>query len=246
MATEFQVDHLQLPPGDRFASLTWTDSDPDVLLDEIGHGDGWDTASFGAVLGGPDDNNLVSFAEAYFFGVQALSRTFSRAPKRKAEPKVESWRKLARRVLPATSLEVLIHPNLESGISKIRLSPFFSGLFYLGFLFLLFDMEKREWRRRISRAVVMWLEDVQSSGTDLEEYGAAVRNLYLENAWLHTWKWEIPRGRGPRLVELTVGPVPEDWKLHWDWDFDDEEFAGEFWDTVENPPLRIPGGWVDE
>ncbi|KAK2057424.1 hypothetical protein LY76DRAFT_594219 [Colletotrichum caudatum] len=247
LATEFQVDRLQLPPISRFASLRWLFVDPDVILDEISLGGGWDAASLGSMLGGPDDNNLDAFAKAYFFGVQALNywpldpceRDFGK------EPKIESWRRLARWILPAASLEVLIHPSRGNGFLD-RSSPFFSGLRFLYSHFIYFEMKKREWRRRMSRAVVMWLEDVRSSGIDLDEYGAAVRKQYLENAWLKTGEWEISEDRGPRLVDLTVGPMPEDWKLHLDWDFDDEEFAGEFWETVENPPLHIPGGWVDE
>ncbi|KAK1967596.1 hypothetical protein LY78DRAFT_656148 [Colletotrichum sublineola] len=70
MATEFQVDLLQLPPDALFASLDWLSADPDFLLDEIGREGAWDTASLGAVLRMPSDNNnnLDAFAAAYFWG----------------------------------------------------------------------------------------------------------------------------------------------------------------------------------
>ncbi|KAK1997367.1 hypothetical protein LX36DRAFT_721161 [Colletotrichum falcatum] len=232
MAAELQVDPLQLPPDARFASLDWRYADPDLLLDEIGRG----------------NNNLDTFAEAYFFGVQGLTYRAHHASERDfgTEAKIESWRKLARRVLPAASLEALTQTVPVSVVRGHNLSPLFSGLFHLTFHFGYFDMKKREWQRRISRAVVMWLEDAQSSGIDLDEYGIAVRKLYLDKARLHGARWYLKGGMGPRLVALTVGPMPEDWKLHWDWDFDEYEFAGEFWERVENPPLRIPGGWIGE
>ncbi|KAK1589923.1 uncharacterized protein LY79DRAFT_231880 [Colletotrichum navitas] len=140
-------------------------------------------------------------------------------------------------------MEALTQTNAVPLRREHNLSPLFSGLFFLDFYFGCFDMEKREWQRRMSRVVVMWLEDIRSSGTDLDEYGAAVRKLYLDNAWLHGWRWHLLGGRGPRLVALTSGPMPEDWKLHWDWDWDleDDEFAAEFWEMLENSPLRIPG-----
>lgn len=47
-----------------------------------------------------------------------------------------------------------------------------------------------------------------------------------------------------RLASFKYGPRPEDWHLIWG--VDSDEFAGEFWDLIENPPLRIPGGWVDD
>ncbi|KAK2023479.1 hypothetical protein LX32DRAFT_644571 [Colletotrichum zoysiae] len=247
VATELQVDPLQLPPGARYASLDWRSADPDILLDQVGRGGGWDTASFRAVLRGPEKNNLGTFAEAYFFRVQALNHKLHKASNRffATEQKIESWRKLTRRILPAVSLEALIQSSRVRWIKPdYSLSPFFRGLLSLNCDLRYLGLTDREWRRRISRAVLMWLHDVRSSGIDLDEYGAAVRKQYLENAWLHTMRWNLYGGRGTRLVALTIGSMPEDWKLHWD--FDDEEFAGEFWEMVENPPLRIPGGWVDE
>ncbi|KAK1977449.1 hypothetical protein LZ30DRAFT_258666 [Colletotrichum cereale] len=248
MAAEFQVDPLQLAPSARFAALDWRTADPDVLLDETSRGRALDAASFGAVLGGPDENNLDTFAQAYFFGVQALTYDAHDASDRDfgKEPKIESWRKLARRILPAAPLETLFQSLPGPPLHLRGKSPFFSGLTFLEWYLGCYDMTIREWQGRISRAVVMWLEDVRSSGVSLDEYGAKVRKQYLDNTRLHTWRWHM-LGRdksGPQLVGLTIGPTAEDWKLHWD--FDEAEFAGDFWEMIENPPLRIPGGWIDE
>ncbi|KAK2008264.1 hypothetical protein LZ32DRAFT_461472 [Colletotrichum eremochloae] len=252
MASELQIDPLQLPPDARFTSLNWRCADPDIFLDEVGRGEAWDAASFRAILCGPDNNNLHTFARAYFYGVQALAfENCLFCTSFRKESKIESWRELARRIFSAASLEALIQCRSVSVNPRGTLSPFFDGLFSLNLHFQEFDVTNREWRRRISRAMVMWLEDVRSSGIDLDEYGAAIRKLYLDNAWLQTERWGSKwvgnvkyKESGPRLVGLTIGPMPEDWKLHWD--MDEDEFAGEFWELVENPPLRIPGGWVDE
>ncbi|RYP07837.1 hypothetical protein DL765_008990 [Monosporascus sp. GIB2] len=37
------------------------------------------------------------------------------------------------------------------------------------------------------------------------------------------------------------GPEPEDWDVYWSEPTD--EFAGDFWELVENPPLQVPGAW---
>ncbi|GKT44826.1 uncharacterized protein ColSpa_05007 [Colletotrichum spaethianum] len=98
----------------------------------------------------------------------------------------------------------------------------------------------------MSRAMFMWLEDARSSGIALDKYGIKERNLYLNNEWLQCRRWFQYRDdqSGPRLVGLTTGPELEDWKLHWD--LDEDEFAGDFWEMIENPPLRVPGGWIDD
>lgn len=55
------------------------------------------------------------------------------------------------------------------------------------------------------------------------------------------------------LRELHYGPCPEDWRLEWEFVFDNEELCGDFWNMIERPPLNIrpppllvPGAWPEE
>ena len=90
-----------------------------------------------------------------------------------------------------------------------------------------------------------WLEDLLIAGVDLEAYGELERAAYEEACsnsgyWPHVWV------KNPclYLVSFTYGPRPQDWNFVWDAFV--EDFAGEFWQLVEPPPVRIPGAWVDE
>ncbi|KAK3396273.1 hypothetical protein B0T20DRAFT_417304 [Sordaria brevicollis] len=55
------------------------------------------------------------------------------------------------------------------------------------------------------------------------------------------------KDRNPRtalfLTGFTHGPRPEDWEIFWDPSV--EDYVEDFWRMIENPPLAIPGSWVD-
>lgn len=105
----------------------------------------------------------------------------------------------------------------------------------------------------------MWLEDVRCAGVDLHEYGRQELSLFSQSSWKHRrvspepykcfdWKPEgWPNGEnfdsGPYLATFTYGKDPEDWKLVWD--FWVEEFAGEFFEMIEEQGYRVPGAWID-
>ncbi|KAF6842850.1 hypothetical protein CMUS01_02652 [Colletotrichum musicola] len=110
-------------------------------------------------------------------------------------------------------------------------------------------------RRHTSRALRRWLEVVQDSGIDLEEYGkhesdCLYTNHVLRRVRWNIWEWDFERERpydsrsGPRLERIVFGPKPEDWKFVWDPAI--EEYVEEFWDMVETPPLQVPGAWVED
>lgn len=47
-----------------------------------------------------------------------------------------------------------------------------------------------------------------------------------------------------RIIDLEIGPNPEDWKLKWVVEY--ESMAGQFWRTIENEEeVVMPGAWVD-
>ncbi|KAH6617896.1 hypothetical protein B0J18DRAFT_468234 [Chaetomium sp. MPI-SDFR-AT-0129] len=101
-----------------------------------------------------------------------------------------------------------------------------------------------------------WVSDLAAGGMDLEAYGESEKEHYKRRGVL-----SLPQK--PREVLLdpkegifyapqrslngfTFGPKAEDWSLIWEWHPDPEGLAGEFWTLIEDPPLAIPGSWVDE
>ncbi|KAE9572298.1 hypothetical protein CGMCC3_g11631 [Colletotrichum fructicola] len=106
--------------------------------------------------------------------------------------------------------------------------------------------EKRRGRRNASRAMTYWLEDVEASGIDLMEYGKLEHEMRYriaisedhgtsscDDAW---WLSE------PQPVLRSFEPESENWSI-W-WEPSAYQFAGEFWYTIENPYLRMPGAWL--
>ncbi|KAK2003163.1 hypothetical protein LX36DRAFT_666713 [Colletotrichum falcatum] len=93
-----------------------------------------------------------------------------------------------------------------------------------------------------------------AAGIDLAEYGRQELEIYLAHGSLQGRRWFYgpmrwlqtpdPAIPGWKLVGFAYGPEPRDWKFTWD--LDAWEYAGDFWELVENPPLHIPGGWVDD
>ncbi|KAJ4148267.1 hypothetical protein LMH87_002746 [Akanthomyces muscarius] len=45
------------------------------------------------------------------------------------------------------------------------------------------------------------------------------------------------------LAAFSYGPEPKDWKFTWELQW--EEMVGQFWELIDNPPLKLPGAWVD-
>ena len=90
----------------------------------------------------------------------------------------------------------------------------------------------------------IWLEDLQESGVDLEEYGRKETELHQQQ--LTVWNFDhfeydadfSPTGReGTWVVKnLIYGPSTSDWKLEMD-----------YWgkDAAENLK-KMPGDWIEE
>jgi hypothetical protein len=115
----------------------------------------------------------------------------------------------------------------------------------------------RLWRRNIQKLVRAWLEDLQAGGKDLEVYGETELAVFgrHERAGSAPWSREILQNRdkdydfretGYKWKGFTVGPRPENWNMMWEWDPYVEMFVGEFWAGIEDPPLAVPGSWVDD
>lgn len=90
---------------------------------------------------------------------------------------------------------------------------------------------------------------LHAAGVDLLQFGREEASLLSKGLvdqdiiFLHSHDpWDMVT---VRLIGFSYGPKPEDWHC-WFSDYRDE-YAGEFWDMVENaePELRLPGAWVD-
>ncbi|OTA68466.1 hypothetical protein K449DRAFT_145961 [Hypoxylon sp. EC38] len=98
-------------------------------------------------------------------------------------------------------------------------------------------------------ALRVWLEALEQAGVDLNTYGRREHEIFTNNdsyhyfglPWIIEYYYSFPVNY--YLVDFSYGPEPDDWKLYWSEPTD--ELAGDFWELIENPPLHIPGSWVD-
>lgn len=97
------------------------------------------------------------------------------------------------------------------------------------------------------QAIYAWLETLQTSGVDLEEYGK-IENMVQKESFMRLIPLcSITSGYGLeivsflRLIAMEVGPNSQDWKFWFSDPTDD--FVGEFWDMVEHPERSMPGAW---
>lgn len=120
--------------------------------------------------------------------------------------------------------------------------------------------------KALQGALHAWVHSLQSSAVDLPGYGQTEQTLLRDNVdnargafdndsslftemFLHH-NCRIPQPTigmihliPVRLLGLEVGETPEQWELIWVYEF--EAMAKEFWNLIENPPMRIPGSWVE-
>ncbi|OHF02475.1 hypothetical protein CORC01_02170 [Colletotrichum orchidophilum] len=224
----------QLPLEARYAHLDWSQVDPQILLNDIQNVKGLQPADFCAILDSSWETSLENFAKRYSYVSSTRLDVSEQFP----------WRKLARWILRGVSLERLSMKTFENWEGN-HLTALFSALF-------LIKRSPRMCERDTSEFLSMWLEDVQSSGKDLAKYGSQEKEIFMGDKLLQDRRLDVlfdysfPKisWTGMRLVSFTYGPQPEDWKLVWG--LEAEEYAGDFWYLVENPPLRIPGGWVED
>ncbi len=105
----------------------------------------------------------------------------------------------------------------------------------------------RLWSFEIQETVRDWLKDLQAAGMDLEDYGKMEAMAFITHRHCHRVRW--PHGSksaGYFWRGFKLGPRPEDWTLHWEWDPDVEGFVGDFWASIEDPRLTLPGSWVED
>ncbi|KAF5511598.1 hypothetical protein CGCS363_v003594 [Colletotrichum siamense] len=233
-----------------FRSLWWKKTDPRFFLELCRNKNISPQFDREYVMKNTSGGNMVDFAQEYFAlapgrvapsGIPYLDSRYDGTT-------FQDWKELAVWVLTDIPMDELVWQPSE--ISQIpAASPFLEGL-YSGTQDLHEgDRSPRNMRlnkRRLNQTMCSWLEDAQASGIDLAEYGR--RQLDIHNSGYESFDRRsnlgMIRSGGPRLISFMFGPRPQDWKLIWDPDV--EEFAGDFWDFTENPPLHIPGAYPED
>ncbi|KAI1453100.1 hypothetical protein F4805DRAFT_388003 [Annulohypoxylon moriforme] len=95
------------------------------------------------------------------------------------------------------------------------------------------------------RCLYPWLKALKIAGVDLNTYGHREHEIFIDDDHYFRAPY-MGRYRDPimlHLVGFKFGSEPEDWEFYWAEPTD--EFAGDFWNLIENPPPSIPGSWVD-
>ncbi|KAI0377506.1 hypothetical protein F5Y04DRAFT_291741 [Hypomontagnella monticulosa] len=92
-----------------------------------------------------------------------------------------------------------------------------------------------------------WVEALEAAGVDLVTYGQLEHDLLVKSGPPNEMEWPfwfwMCEARFFYLVGFEFGPTPEDWVFYWNEPSDG--FAGDFWNLIEDPPLHMPGSWVD-
>lgn len=102
------------------------------------------------------------------------------------------------------------------------------------------------------KAIRTWIRMLKQTGVDLCEYGQRENQLLHEHhlQTMRDFEWYLKfeySGRRPdgiwRLLGFKFGPDVEDWDIWWNEPTDD--FTGDFWALVEDPPIHVPGEWIE-
>ncbi|SPO02984.1 uncharacterized protein DNG_05665 [Cephalotrichum gorgonifer] len=104
------------------------------------------------------------------------------------------------------------------------------------------------WRRDTEKSLRLWLADLKLSGVDLMEYGVQEAYAFSHDPWVALQRYgpgvEEPSEWVCELEGFYFGSELQDW--HFTWDMGVEEFVGDFWHSIEDPWLHIPGAWTDD
>lgn len=100
---------------------------------------------------------------------------------------------------------------------------------------------------RFEELVKIWLEDLDTCGVNLLEYGRKEKALHDEfpmqdfmgdcfkDYHYHEIKWH--------LISFSFGTSVSDWRI---WVSEPSDgYAGDFWSMIEPPELSIPGMWIE-
>ncbi|KAL9107020.1 MAG: hypothetical protein Q9227_008056 [Pyrenula ochraceoflavens] len=104
-----------------------------------------------------------------------------------------------------------------------------------------------------TRMLQTWVESLSLAGIDIEKYGHVVSCFLASQEpeplmgvfYYDPEGFRISRrlpGYRP-FIKIATGPEIEQWRAWPSWPLD--EWAGEFWEWVENPELFLPGSWLE-
>jgi hypothetical protein len=96
--------------------------------------------------------------------------------------------------------------------------------------------------RTINAGLLDWLRILHAAGIDLMEYGRAEESEVRD--WARNHQHPGRRGFCTDVIGFTYGPEPEDWALFFEHPGD--EYAGDFWESVEPSESIMPGVWPSE
>ncbi|KAI0839207.1 hypothetical protein F5Y06DRAFT_286714 [Hypoxylon sp. FL0890] len=77
----------------------------------------------------------------------------------------------------------------------------------------------------------IWLAALKHADIDLDAYGRREHEIIVNRTFRHCF------------FGIKFGPEPEDWEVYWEDPVD--AFAGDFWKLIDDPPLQVPGSWVE-
>ena len=247
---EFHPDFYRSPASDPFKSISWIYVDPRTLLRILIPKNVFSPSVFLAQINGSAQSSLHEFARLYFqkcldcLGINGIVTK---------DHIFDDWRELLRWMFVGISSEDICRIRNEPWE---HVTPLFAGLLGCDPTLPKISPGLRYTCRRLSAATTAWLEDLLQAGVDLEAYGEREWGLYRQDDWLQTWHWSnltcdhedsASNAEGPLLVTFTYGPRPEDWTLQWD--LATEEFAADFWETLDVYSANshiMPGGWVED
>ncbi|KAK1636280.1 hypothetical protein BDP81DRAFT_450184 [Colletotrichum phormii] len=94
-----------------------------------------------------------------------------------------------------------------------------------------------------------WVAILSSSDVELLDYGREESYMYEQGFTTVQQRW-APWSRGTSgrtrfsLIGITYGSRPKHWRIWWAYEY--EDYAGEFWNMVQDEAHKMPGAWVDD
>ena len=103
-------------------------------------------------------------------------------------------------------------------------------------------------KRNLARStMIAWLEQLQTMGIDLLDYGRKEKELHMQEKVAKEYLEFYSPCREfvlIRLISFTYGPEPADWHF-WFTEVMPKIFI-QFWDMVDHPERSMPGAWIED
>ncbi|EXV06041.1 ankyrin repeat protein [Metarhizium robertsii] len=254
LENETPQSFIDLPLDIQFYSFEWMHINTDVLNYVLSK-NRTTIEGLKATLNNPRLQSLSDFISTFICRQIEWSERFP------ALKKSTSWQELAKDMLSDTSINSLTKPCEELIMPGV---PPYSDVMTWRVMTPLTNSARsvmarltgrhggalgprctKQYEKILIRVVRLFLESASEAAIDLEEYGRRESELLVPyDSYYRNWPDFITTPSTPYLVSIKYGPRPEDWDFTWDLLV--EEFAGEFWEMLENQPLHIPGAWVDD